>query len=216
MVTAGAAAPGGRPIRFAPTPVSLILFVVGLALTAWPSGSVGLAIVGLAMLWIGGLIAARQSGPMIRFGGTFFLASAVWAALGFGFPGSFRTWPAADEATTAAAGGALPTTTVDDPKYKGLVALVGTVRTSGDQFVVTNDSTQPWENAKFTIVGAGGDEYEFRVDEIAPGMTTNVPAARFTGVKGGRFNPQRARPRTFIVTAEIGAGGPTGIYAVRL
>ena len=216
MATTDTAAPGGRPIRIAFTPVALILLVIGLGLTAWPSGSVGLAFVGLALLWIGAVIATRQSGPMIRFGGSFFLAAAVWAALGFGFPGSFSRWPAADDATTAASGGALPATTVDDPKYRGLVALVATVRLNGGQFVVTNDSTQPWENAQFTIVGAAGDEYEFRVDEVAPGKSAEASAARFTGVKGGRFNAQRAKPRTLIVTAEIGAGGPTGIYAVRL
>ena len=216
MATADTAAPGGRPIQIAFTPVAIILLVLGLGLTAWPSGSVGLAIAGLALLWIGGVIAARRSGPMIRFGGTFFLASAIWAALGFGLPGSFSRWPAADETTVSAAGGVLPTTTVTDPKYKGLVALVASVRTNGGQLVVTNQSTQPWENAKFTIVGAAGDEYEFHVDEIAPGQSADVAAARFTGVKGGRLNPQRAKPRTFIVTAEIGAGGPTGVYAVRL
>jgi hypothetical protein len=216
VVTADAAAPGGRPIRFAFAPGAIILFIIGLALTAWPSGSVGLASAGLALLWIGGVIAGRHSGPMIRFGGTFFLASAIWAALGFGFPGSFTRWPAADDANARTANGTLPVTIVDDPKYKGLVALVASVRTSGGQFVVTNESTQPWENATFTIVGAAGDEYEFRVDEIAPGKSAGVAPARFTRIKGGRFNPQRARPRTLIVTAEIGAGGPTGIYAVRL
>ena len=216
MATTDTAAPGGRPIRIAFTPVALILIVIGLGLTAWPSGSVGLAFVGLALLWIGNVITAGQSGPMIRFGGSFFLASAVWAALGFGFPGSFSRWPAADDATTAAAGKALQPTSVDDPKYRGLVALVATVRLSGGQFIVTNESTQPWENAKFTIVGAAGDEYDFRVDELAPGKSAEAPAARFTGVKGGRFNAQRARARTFIITAEIGAGGPTGMYAVRL
>jgi hypothetical protein len=216
MATTDTAAPGGRPIQIAFTPVAIVLVVLGLGLTAWPSGSVGLAIAALALLWIGGVIAARHSGPMIRFGGTFFLASALWAALGFGFPDSFSRWPTADEPTVGAAGGVLPATTVTDPKYKGLVALVASVRTSGGQFVVTNESTQPWEHARFTIVGAAGDEYEFRVDEIVPGQSADAAAARFTGVKGGRFNPQRAKPRTLIVTAEIGAGGPTGVYAVRL
>src|SRR4051794_13351220 len=190
MATTDTAAPGGRPIRIAFTPIALILIVIGLGLTAWPSGSVGVAIAGLVMLWAGGVITTRESGPMIRFGGSFFLASAVWAALGFGFPGSFSRWPAADDATTAASGGALPATTVDDPKYKGLVALVASVRLNGGQFVVSNESTQPWENAKITLVGAAGDEYEFRVDEIGPGKSADAPAARFTGVKGGRFNPQ--------------------------
>lgn len=215
MDTPDTPAPGGRPIRIAFTPVVIILFVAGIGLAAWPSGSVGLAIAGLALLWAGGMMAARGSGPMIRFGGTFFLASAIWAALGFGLPGSFSRWPADAEAG-AAVGDALPPATVTDDKYKGLVALVASVRSSGTQYVVTNDSTQPWENVKLTIVGADGDEYDFRVDEVAPGKTADAPAARFTGVKGGRFNPQRAMPRTLIVTAEIGAGGPTGMYAVRL
>ncbi len=43
-----------------------------------------------------------------------------------------------------------------------------------------------------------------------------APAARFASPRGGRYNPQRATPRTLIVTAEIGAGGPTGVYAARL
>jgi hypothetical protein len=216
MTTAATTAPGGRPIHIAFTPVALIVLVLGLGLTAWPSGSVGLAIVGLVLMWISGVIAARQSGPMIRFGGTFFLASAIWAALGFGFPASFNRWPAADDVAGGGAGSALPATTLDDAKYNGLVALVASVRAGGGVMTVTNESTQPWENAKLTIVAAGGDEYQFRVDDIAPGKSATVPLARFSGVKGGRFNPQRVMPRTFIVTAEIGAGGPTGVYAVRL
>jgi hypothetical protein len=152
---------------------------------------------------------------MVRFGGTFFLASAIWAALGFGFPGSFNRWPS-DDATASTVGGALPVTTVADDRYKGLVSLVGSVRSSGNQFVVTNESTQPWEGVKITIVGAAGDEYDLRVDELDAGKSVDAPVARFTGARGGRFNPQRAMPRTLIVTAEIGAGGPTGIYAVRL
>src|SRR5438045_5745077 len=178
MATTDTAAPGGRPIRIAFTPVALILVVIGLGVTAWPSGSVGLAIVGLALIWIGNVITARESGPMIRFGGSFFLAAAVWAAIGFGFPASFSRWPTADDATTAAAGGALPTTPVDDPKYRGLVALVATVRLNGGQFVVTNESTQPWENAKLTLVGAAGDEYELRVDDLTAGTSAGVDGVR--------------------------------------
>src|SRR5262252_11219072 len=104
--------PGGRPIRVSAGPASLIAFAIGLGLTAWPSGQVGIAIVGLLLLWFAAIAAAWRSGPMIRFGGTFFIACAVWAALGFGFPGSFSRWPADD--TSTADGGALPTTTLTD------------------------------------------------------------------------------------------------------
>jgi hypothetical protein len=97
MATSGTTAAGGRPIRIAFTPVALILFVLGIGLTAWPSRRVGVAIAGLAFLWIGG---------------TFFLASALWAALGFGFPASFNRWPM-DEAA-ASTGGALPAATLTD------------------------------------------------------------------------------------------------------
>src|SRR2546423_9178112 len=152
MATTDTAAPGGRPIRIAFTPAALIVIVIGLGVTAWPSGSVGFAIVGLALLWIGNVITARESGPMIRFGGSFFLAAAIWAAIGFGFPASFSRWPAPDDAATAAAGGALTPTTVDDPKYRGLVALVATVRLNGGPIVLTNESTPASENAELTAL----------------------------------------------------------------
>ena len=101
MAESGTTAPGGRPIRIRFTATALIILAAGIALTAWPSGQVEIAIAGLALLWFG-------------------------------------------------AAGAL------------------------------------------------------------------APATRFAGRKGGRYNPQRATPRTLIVTAEIGAGGPTGVYAARL
>jgi hypothetical protein len=193
---------------------AVILFVLGIGLTAWPSGQVGVALAGLALLWIGGMIAARRLGPVVRYGGSFFLASAVWAAIGFGFPGSFSRWPN-DEAAESTAG-ALPPATLTDDRYKGLVALNATVRSTGTQFVVTNDTTQPWQDVELAIVAAGSEEYDFHLGEIGPGQSANAPAMRFTTPKGGRYNPQRAGPRTFIVTAEIGAGGPTGVYAARL
>src|SRR5882672_4780391 len=98
---------------------AVILFVLGIGLTAWPSGQVGIALVGLGLLWGGGIVAARRLGPMVRFGGSFFLASAIWAALGFGVPGSFNQWPK-DDAAEAATGGALPQTTPAGDRYKGL------------------------------------------------------------------------------------------------
>jgi hypothetical protein len=196
------------------TTAALTLIVAGIGLTAWPSGQIGIALAGLALLWAGGMVAARRLGPMVRYGGSFFLASAIWAALGFGFPASFNLWPN-DEAAEST-GGALPPATLTDDRYKGLVALVATVRSTGTQFVVTNDSTQPWEGVTLTILGAGGEEYDFHLDAIGAGESANAPAMRFTTAKGGRYNPQRPGPRTFVVTAEIGAGGPTGVYAARL
>ena len=192
---------------------AVILFVLGIGLTAWPSGQVGIALVGLALLWAGGIVGARRLGPMVRFGGSFFLASAIWAALGFGVPGSFSRWPKDDAAE--AAGGALPPATLTDDRYKGLVALNASVRSTGGQFIVTNDSAQPWEGVKLTIVGS--EEYDVHLDAIAAGQSVTVAVARFTTPKGVRFNPQRGAPaHTIVVTAEIGAGGPTGVYAARL
>ena len=119
--------------------------------------------------------------------------------------------------TAGAAGGALQQTAVNDDRYKGLVALNAIVHSTGAELVVTNDSTQPWEDVKLTIVGAGSEEYDFHLDAIGAGQSANVPVMRFTTPKGGRYNPQRGSPvRTLIVTAEIGAGGPTGVYAARL
>jgi hypothetical protein len=205
--------PGGRPVRIAAGPLSLIGFAVGLGLTAWPSGQVGVAILGLLLLWLAAMTAAWRSGPMIRFGGTFFIACAIWAALGFGFPGSFSRWPAADAAISDAG---LPATTLTDDRYKDLVALNASVRSNGTQFVVTNLSTQPWEHVTLAIIGAGSEEYDLQIEGISPGQSANAQAVRFVTSKGSRYNPQRARARTFIVTADIGAGGPAGVYAVRL
>jgi hypothetical protein len=194
---------------------AVILFVLGIGLTAWPSGQVGIALVGLALLWSGGIVAARRLGPMVRFGGSFFLASAIWAVLGFGVPGSFSRWPKDDAAEAAT--GALPPTTPAGDRYKGLVALNASVRSTGAQLVVTNDSTQPWADVKLTIVGSGSEEYDVELEGIGAGQSVNVPVNRFATPKGTRFNPQRGAPgRTLIVTAEIGAGGPTGVYAARL
>ena len=207
-------ASGGRPIRLSASPISFIALAVGLGLTAWPSGQVGIAIGGLLLLWLAAMGAAWQSGPMIRFGGTFFVACAVWAALGFGFPGSFSRWPTDETAT--ADGGALPATTLTDDRYKGLVALNASVRTNGNQFVVTNLSAQPWEHVTLAIIGAGAEEYDLQIEDIGAGQSANAQVGRFVTPKGGRYNSMRAKPRTFVVTAEIGAGGPAGVYAVRL
>lgn len=190
-----------------------ILFIIGIGLTAWPSGRVGISLAGLAFLWAGGMMLARRLGPMVRYGGSFFLASAVWVALGFGFPGSFNRWPQAD---ATAADSQLPAATLTDQRYQGLVALNASVRSTGTQFVVTNDTAQPWQDVTLTIVDAASQEYAFHVAEIDAGQSASAPAMRFTSSKGGRYNPALAMPRTFIVTAEIGAGGPTGVYAARL
>jgi hypothetical protein len=67
-----------------------------------------------------------------------------------------------------------------------------------------------------TLVGAGSEEYELHIDALGAGQSVNAPVMRFTTPRGGRYNPQHGAPRTLIVTAEIGAGGPTGVYAARL
>jgi glycosyltransferase involved in cell wall biosynthesis len=103
-----------------------------------------------------------------------------------------------------------------DERYKGLVFLVATVRSVGTQFHVTNESTQTWQDITFAIVGSDGSEYDLHIAEILAGQSATVDPSRFTGVQGLPFKPRQVMPRTFIITAEIGEGGPTGVYAVRL
>jgi len=43
-----------------------------------------------------------------------------------------------------------------------------------------------------------------------------VEVADFTTSRGLPFDAQRVVPRALIVSAEIGEGGPIGVYAVRL
>ena len=111
---------------------------------------------------------------------------------------------------------ALPAVTLTDERYKGLVFLVATVRSVGTQFLVTNESTQTWQDITFAIVGSDGSEYDLHIAEILAGQSATVDPSRFTGVQGLPFKPRQVMPRTFIITAEIGEGGPTGVYAVRL
>ena len=111
---------------------------------------------------------------------------------------------------------ALPATTLTDERYRGLVFLVATVRPVGAQFLVTNESTQTWQDITFAIVGSDGSEYDLHIAEILAGQSATVDPSRFTGVQGLPFKPRQVMPRTFIITAEIGEGGPTGVYAVRL
>jgi hypothetical protein len=115
----------------------------------------------------------------------------------------------------AALGPALPAVTLTDERYKGLVFLVATVRSVGTQFLVTNESTQPWQDITFAIAATDGDEYHLHMSEVAAGQGVTVDPSRFTSPRGLPFSPQRVMARTFIISAEIGEGGPTGVYAVR-
>jgi hypothetical protein len=116
----------------------------------------------------------------------------------------------------AAPGPALPAVTLTDERYKGLVFLVATVRPVGTQFLVTNESTQTWQDITFAIVGSDGSEYDLHIAEILASQSATVDPLRFTGAQGIPFKARQVMPRTFIITAEIGEGGPTGVYAVRL
>jgi hypothetical protein len=49
-----------------------------------------------------------------------------------------------------------------------------------------------------------------------PQVTVKATSSAFTTSRGLPFDAQRVVPRTLIVSAEIGEGGPTGVYAVRL
>ncbi len=117
---------------------------------------------------------------------------------------------------TGPQGAVLPKTEATDARYKGLVFLVATVRQAGTNFVVTNDSTQPWLDVTVVIVGTGTDEYRLHLSEIDAGQSVTAPSTQFASSDGVAFNAERVMPHTLIVSAEIGEGGPTGIYAVRL
>ena len=103
-----------------------------------------------------------------------------------------------------------------DPRYQGLVFLVATIRRSGSDFAITNDSTQPWFDVAVMLNAGGTDEYWLQLDEVAAGQTVTASAARFATRGGVGFDARRVMPNTLIVSAEIGEGGPTGVYAVRL
>jgi hypothetical protein len=109
----------------------------------------------------------------------------------------------------------LPETAITDARYKNLVFLVATVRKDGTGFVITNGSTQPWFDATVVLAGAP-TEYRVHIDEVDAGQTVQVSAAAFADTNGVAFDSVRAMPRTLIISAEIGEGGPTGVYAVRL
>jgi hypothetical protein len=111
---------------------------------------------------------------------------------------------------------ALPKVDVTDPRYKGLVFLVATIRRSGSDFMITNDSTQPWFDVTLVLATGGADQYRLQLSEVDAGQTVTASAAQFATPGGVTFDARRVMPNTLIVSAEIGEGGPTGVYAVRL
>jgi len=110
----------------------------------------------------------------------------------------------------------LPQVEVTDQRYKGLVFLVATVHKAGQDFLVTNGSTQPWFDITLVLVADGASEYTLHLDEIDAGQSVTAQATKFVTLGGLPLNSKRVAPRTLIVSAEIGEGGPTGVYAVRL
>jgi hypothetical protein len=114
------------------------------------------------------------------------------------------------------AGAPLPKVQLTDSRYDGLVFLVATVRRAGSDFALTNDSTQPWFHVTVVLAGGGADEYRLQLTDVDPGQTVTVRPAQFGTTAGLTFDAQRVMPRTLIISAEIGEGGPTGVYAVRL
>lgn len=105
---------------------------------------------------------------------------------------------------------------VTDPRYEGFVFLVATIRRSGSDFLITNDSTQPWFDVAVMLSTGGADEYWLELSEVGAGQTVTAAATHFATRDGVAFDARRAVPNTLIVSAEIGEGGPTGVYAVRL
>ena len=105
---------------------------------------------------------------------------------------------------------------VTDPRYEGLVFLVATIRRSGPDFLITNDSTQPWFDVALMLSTGGADEYWLQLSQVDAGQTVRAAAAQFATRGGVAFDARRVMPITLIVSAEIGEGGPTGVFAVRL
>ena len=116
----------------------------------------------------------------------------------------------------AATSAPLPQVEVTDQRYNGLVFLVATVRKAGPDFVITNGNTQPWFDVTVALTGTDADEYLLRIDQVDAGQTVKAISSAFTTSRGLPLDAQRVVPRTLIVSAEIGEGGPTGVYAVRL
>ena len=54
------------------------------------------------------------------------------------------------------------------------------------------------------------------LDEIDAGQSVTARQDRFDTVSGRPFNSARISLRTLVVSAEIGEGGPSGVYAVHL
>jgi hypothetical protein len=116
----------------------------------------------------------------------------------------------------AATSAPLPQAEVTDQRYNGLVFLVATVRKAGPDFIITNGSTQPWFDVTVVLTDTGADEYLVRINDVGAGQTVKAVSSAFTTSRGLPFDPRRVVPHTLIVSAEIGEGGPTGVYAVRL
>jgi hypothetical protein len=110
----------------------------------------------------------------------------------------------------------LPQMAIADSRYQGLVFLVASVRRVGTGFTITNDSTQPWFDVTIALEDAGADEYLAHLDEVDAGQTVTVPSTTFTTLRGIAFDTRRVMPHSLILSAEIGEGGPAGVYAVRL
>jgi hypothetical protein len=94
---------------------------------------------------------------------------------------------ACDRAGTSAP---LPKVEVTDQRHNGLVFLVATIRRTGP--------------------------YLLRIKEVDAGQTVKGTSSTFTTSRALPFDARHVAPRTLIVSAEIGEGGPTGVYAVRL
>src|SRR5438874_1838112 len=85
-------------------------------------------------------------------------------------------------------------TAINDPRYRGLVFLVASVRHAGTGFTITNDSTQPWFDVTIALEETGADEYLARLDEVVAGQTVMVASTTFTTSRGLAFDARRVMP----------------------
>jgi hypothetical protein len=81
--------------------------------------------------------------------------------------------------------------------------LDASVRFSGTQFVITNDSAE----ALTSIVCLLNGDYEYKLDAIKAHDSASIGAMAFAKTDGTRFNPFATKPRNMVIEAEIDAHG---------
>jgi ribosomal protein L7/L12 len=96
------------------------------------------------------------------------------------------------------------------------VNLVASVRFTGTQFTVKNESTsQAWTDVTCTLNPSGlmQSGFDFRVASLAPGEEVTVGALQFAKSDGTRFNPFEMKAMTMTIVAKV--DGRLGVYSAK-